>query len=514
MIMQRKVLFLFVSLALAGICPWLGSQALATETTQSDNVAIIGADIIEDIETKIELQKQTELVAHELLYILEQEGYFLSHVEQTGEREVEVHLGRIEKITISDFSEKSKTSMISILKSELSEHPRLKEMDRALALINDLHGVSATISFERIDESGSYELVIVGRESRQNGQISIDSVSRSPTGDLRYQLYQTFNGFFTGGDQLRLQGAFVDAEGAPNQKSFFGSYQTPVGSQGAYVELSAGDFRTEVPIEGTSTVVLTNAGFSILPGSATRHDYEGQSAGITLGHPIIRTHDKATYIIGSLDWSDDETKGVGDTENISADVSLFQRTENSLGQSYAYGVTAGFGDTSSFHEGDSGNFRYLQGSFGSIQPIPQIAKHTEFRIELFAQTASNKTPSSKLLGLGSSEFLRGYENSTFLGSTGFRGAVEIAHSYFFDSDILDRVTPLVFLDFGAVRNSNTNVTGASRPKVDSLASVGLGVRADIGYGANAEGFFGVPLLEEADGEVPAPRLYIRLSWGW
>lgn len=439
---MNKILLMGVfGITLLGANPCYVGDALAATNNQNEKVEVIGLDIVLDIEGRIDLQKEVELVAHELLYILEQDGYFLAHVYESGERKVQVNLGRIERVTIADFSEKSKVAINSILNAVLSDNPRLNEMDRALALINDLHGVSATISFERIDDEGAYELIIAGHEIRQNGQVSIDSVSRSPTGDIRYQLYQAFNGVLAGGDQLRLQGSFVDAEDSPNQRSVYGSYQVSVGAHGTYIEMSAGDFKTEVPLEGTSTVVVTNAGFSILPGSSTRHDFEGQSAGITLGHPIVRTHDKATYIIGSLDWSDDETDTVGDTENISGDLSLFHRIENSVGQSYAYGVTVGIGDAESLHEGDSGNFHYLQGSFGSIQPVKALSEHTEFGIEFFAQTASSKTPSSKLLGLGSSEFLRGYENSTFLGATGIKGSIELAHTYYYDRGFLNQVTP-------------------------------------------------------------------------
>ena len=95
------------------------------------------------------------------------------------------------------------------------------------------------------------------------------------------------------------------------------------------------------------------------------------------------------------------------------------------------GVTVGGGHTDSFHSEDSGDFGYLQGSFGTIQPLTAVAPQTELRVELFGQLGTNKTPSSKLIGLGSEQFLRGYENGAFVGETGARGSVEVAHSFYF-----------------------------------------------------------------------------------
>ena len=313
---------------------------------------------------------------------------------------------------------------------------------------------------------------------------------------------------------IRLQGAFVDVDNKADQRSVYGSYMFPIGSLGTFAEVSAGDFQTEVSIEGTSSVITTNTGFAILPASSTKHDYEGQSVSFTVGHPILRSHGKARYILASVDWSDDETDTVGDTEHLSGDLSLFHRQEQPSGQSYAVAVTVGGGHTDSFHSEDSGDFGYLQGSFGTIQPLTTVAPQTELRVELYGQFGTNKTPSSKLIGLGSEEFLRGYENGTFVGETGARGSVEVAHSFYFQRQIANQITPLAFIDVGAVKNDASNATSIRRPKSDVLASAGLGLRANIGYGANVEGFVGFPLMEDASGNTPAPRVYIRLAWGW
>ena len=432
----------------------------------------------------------------------------------TNKGEIVVFYGAIKEVSVVGFSEKVTVRIRQYFSSIATEKPNIKSIDRALALVNDIPGVAATVAFRKIDGDGNFEAVITGIEERQSGQVYVDSVARMPGGDTRYQIFQNFHSVFTGGDLVRLQGSFVDAENSPNQRSIYGSYTYPLTVSGTYLEFSAGDFQTEVPIEGTSTIITTNTGFSILPGVSTRHGFEGQSASLTIGHPFIRTHDKAAYVLGSIDWSDDETGAVGDTETISGDVSVFYREENANGQSYAVGATLGMGHADSFHSGDTGDFGYLQGSLGVIVPLEEIAPHTEFRFELFGQIATADTPSSKLIGLGSEEFLRGYENSTFLGSTGLSGSLEIAHSFYPVNKTINVITPFAFFDFGTVRNDSSKATSISRPKSDSLASAGIGLRMSLFDRASVEGFVGQPLMEDATGKTPSPRLYMRLGWGW
>lgn len=487
---------------------------LPAAATPHGAIEVNGLGELDYLLEQIETEKEIELIAHELHYLLEQQGYILSFPKVVNEKTVEVWFGQITTITVEGFSQNTSAKIRDYFTANISDKPLVSEIDRALALTNDIPGVEATVAFRKDDNDGNYEAVITGAEVRQSGQVSVDTVSRSVSGDTRFQILQNFNSIIQGGDLVRLQGTFVDADDTSNQRSVYGSYMFPIGSLGTFAEVSAGDFQTEVSIEGTSSVITTNAGFVILPASSTNHDYEGQSVSFTLGHPIMRSHDKARYILASVDWSDDETATVGDAEHVSGDLSLFDREEQSSGQSYAAGVTLGGGHTDSFRPQDTGGFGYLQGSFGTIQPLEVVAPQTELRIELYGQLGTIKTPSSKLIGLGSEQFLRGYENGTFVGETGARGSVEVAHSFYFRREIANQVTPLAFIDLGAVRNDASNSTSVSRPQSDVLASAGLGLRANIGYGASVEGFIGFPLMEDASGKTPAPRAYIRLAWGW
>jgi len=499
---------IFLSVALSILIP---TQAIAGSGIKI--TALDGIDTLSDISKEIDTNQSAEIVAHELHYLLEQQGYILAYPSIVAENEVQVRFGKILRVSVSGFSEKTARLIEDYFQPTLIGVPNIKKIDRALALTNDIAGVSATVAFAKLANIGEYEAVISGVESTQSGVIAIDTVSQKFFDDKRVQLQQNFSSVFQGGDLIRLQGSFVDPKGAPDSQSVYASYLFPIGNHGAYAELSAGDVQTALTVEGRTTPIQFNGGSFILPGSSTNENFEGQSASVTLGYPLERLHGRATYLIGSVDWSDDETQRLGDTETTSIDLSLFSRHEKTDGQSVAYGLTIGAGDTDSYLNGASGTFQYLHGSFGLIQPMNALAKNTELRFELFGQISSDKAAGSKLIGLGSEQSLRGYSNATYTGQTGAWGSIEIAGTVPVDSHWSSQITPLAFIDFGAVRNSRENVT-RSRPKSDFLASVGTGLRMNFGSSGRLEGFVGVPLLEDGSGRVPDPRTYLRLSWGW
>ncbi len=506
----QDVLCLYLGLLLFYVCiP--NSHAAAQDYVPAK---VTGLGELAYLKDKVNLENNPEIVAHELKYLLEQEGYILAVARVVNNNEVSISFGAIKQINVLGFSYNVESRIRQYFLVASTSRPHIDDIERALALTNDIPGLSATISFKRLDDRGNFEAVVTGTEVRQNGQVVVDSTSKSIGDDTRFQIFHNFNSVLTGGDILRLQGSYINSKDNPNSRSVFGSYAMPINNHGTYVELSAGDFQTDILVEGTSKILTTNTGFFILPSSTANYNYEGRSVSLTVGHPVIRQHDKAVYVLGSLDWSDDETETVGDTKTYAANGSLFYREEASDGFTYALGVTLGAGYSDTYHSDDTENFSYLQGSFGIIKPVESIASRTELLFEFIGQLGSKHTPSAKMIGLGSEAFLRGYENATFIGASGVIASVEIARAFSPPNNAVNAVTPFAFFDFGAVRNDSSNATNGGRPKNDSLASTGVGIRMTVFDQANIDGFVGVPLMADTNGETPSPRLYIRLSWGW
>ena len=485
-------------------CFSLNSKATAQDFPP---IQVTGLGDLEYLQDRINLENHPQVVAHELKYLLEQQGYILAAARVVNNAEVAISFGAIKKVNVEGFSDNVASRARQYFLAASIDRPHIDDIERALALTNDIHGVSATISFKRLDDQGNFEAVLTGIEQRQNGQMIVDSTSR-------LQIFQNFYSVYTGGDILRFQASRISSNGDSNPISIFGSYATPINNRGTYVELSMGDFQTSVTVEGTSTLTTTNAGFIILPGSKARYGYEGRSASLTLGHPVLRQHDKAAYVLGSLDWSDDMTETVGDTETFTINGSVFYREEAASGFTYAVSATLGAGNTDSYFSVDTENFTYLQGSFGAIKPVKSLSPRTELLFEILAQIGSKHTPTSKMVGLGSEAFLRGYENSTFLGTSGVIASVEIAHAFYPVNEAINSITPFAFFDIGTVQNDRAKATLFNRPEGDSLASAGVGFRMRAFDQTSVNGFLGIPLMADASGETPSPRLYVNLSWGW
>ena len=491
--------------------------SISSASAQSDDVAgrvtVSGLEpgLIENL--NIDPDQPINDLAAQLLHALEQSGYILATVTTVSDRHLHVDLGKITLITVTDLGPDTERTIKDLL-SNVRKNPKLAEIDRALALINDLPGVSATFAIKRIEGENSFEVVVSGSERWQFGALSFDSTPRNQFAQNRINLQQDFYGVATGGDVVRFQGVYIDGDGKPEQHSIFAAYQRPIGSQGAYAEIGYGDIETEVDVRGESTAEITSTGFTIDPGIVTNHDFFGQFAVFTLGYPVTRYHDRSTYLVGNLDYISDDTSGVGDTNTWTVDLSLFHSYQSQTGSSFAVAVTLGGGDTDSYIDADDGDFYHLQLGSGYIQPLSAISPATELRLEGYGQISTTGTPNSKTIGLGGTDFLRGYQSSAFSGNSGFFGTIEAAHAFDFTGNIFQHVVPFVFADFGMVQNPDKKQNTTTRPSSDGLVSIGFGAKINMTQSVLLDGYVGVPMMEDANDRIPGPVGYMKLTWSW
>ena len=462
----------------------------------------------------INTDQPIELLAADLLHALEQRGYILATVDLTDDGILNVDLGRINKITVMGLDSKSELRARGYLETATGEKPNVKNIDRALALINDLPGISASIAFERSPTDGAYELVLAADQRRQFGGVSLDSTPRNLFKQNRINLQQDFYSVLTGGDIVRLQGAYIRGDDKPAQRSVYGSYQIPVGKDGFYLEGSVGDLKSETSVVGTSTTAITSSGVTIIPGAVSNHDFEGQTASLTAGYPLVRTHNSALYIVSALNYSDDTTDSLGDAESILGSISVFHNHHSATGESIAAGISLSYGSVDDFINTKDGNFGHLRVGAGYIQPVHAISQNTEIRLEGYGQIGSTKTPASSGFNLGSEEFLRGYSTATFSGNSGLAATAELAHAYHPTIDYIHRLTPYIFIDVGYIENASSQVNATTRPENDTLVSFGLGATANFENNLQLLGYFGIPVMEDASNKVPGPRPYLKLSWSW
>lgn len=462
----------------------------------------------------IDLQQPLSVVVQHMVHGLEQKGYFLATVMVKPEGVIAVDLGSINLIRINGFSEKVEKRIRGYLTEAMKTQQTMNNYDHALALINDMPGVAASMAFELDKEKGGYAVIISGQEGWQFGSVSVDSTPRNLFQQNRISLQQNFYNTVTGGDVVRFQGGFVSGDGKPDQTSLYLDYEFPVGNSGLFAEFSVGDVSSETAITApTSQSFSTSTGFTFTPGGTTRHDFEGQFASLVMGYPLAHQHDGATYILANVDITRDETQGIGKTDISFAEVSAFQTYYSPDGWSYVVSVTVGGGDVDSYIDAYDGTFSRAQFHLGYIQPVKLIAAETELRLETSVQLGSSDTPNALLLALGDEQFLRGYESSTFSGANGMVSSAELAHSFKVNKSLVRHVTSFVFLDAGFVSNSDEWVS-PRRPKKDNLVSTGVGASAGLTNNVSLYGYLGIPLLKDYSGATPSPRGYLRLGWSW
>jgi len=489
-------------------------HACAQDDVRQAHVQINGVDNALIKSLGVELGQSSESLRGDLVHALEQNGYIGARVFATSTTSLSVDLGSIKIVTINGVRKIVEERIHLYLLPALDGPPRIQKLDHALALINDMPGVVANFALHFLEEENTYELIVDAQEFEQAGAISVDSTPRNLFSQNRVSLQQNFNNVLVGGDLIRFQGSFVNGNGSPNQYSYYGAYLFPVGDQGAFIEVDGGDIKTETNVHGASQAVITTSGFTILPGTVSKTNFDGVIASINFGYPLERSHSGGTYILSGVDYSSDRTARVGNITNWTADISLYRNYHGASGESWAGGITLVGGRTNSYLPNHDGSFGQLQFGGGYIHPVKVISPQTEIRIEAYGQISTINTPDAKTLGLGSIDFLRGYETSTFVGTSGMHGTVEIAHSYFLFNDVIESITPFLFGDYGVVQNPNQKKNLTNRPKNDGLLSAGLGASVNLRNNLLLEGYVGAPLLADAGGNVPSPRAYMKMVWGW
>lgn len=451
--------------------------------------------------------------AAQLTHYLEQNGYLLAVVHVVEDGTLEVNPGTISNISVTGLNPKNEVKVKGIIAAQINEIPLQADFDRALALINDLPGVSATFALERVVQS-EYTLHVNAQETNGSGGILIDHSPRNLGDDYRINLHQSFNSLITGGDVLRLQAVWLDSDSNSQQQYLSLSYQFKLGSEGAFAEVGYSDFKSDTNIQSRPTSFTTGFGTVILPGSTLSRNFDGQHYYVTGGFPIKRTHDEAFYAIGQLDYSVDKTQGIGESDVTHGDLGLFYNTHAPGGSSFYVGGYLGLGRSDSYVDSDNGHYWSAEFAIGYITPLPQIDRFTELRIEGFGKIADKHLPNSKLFSLGDEDFLRGYAASSFVGNNGFSASIELAHAYYLDNRYVNRVSPFVFLDVGYVANDSGKSNTNGRPNSAELMSTGVGVSAVFAHNLTADVYIGMPLMDDSTGTTPDPETFLRLGWRW
>lgn len=471
----------------------------------SDWLAAFAYQHVSGVDGVVTPQRYAE--ALELIY--REDGYFLAEVEilqaPGGQFVFRMHEGSIGQVSIEGVDDKLYRRIRSYVEPIVGRAAlNKKEFERAIALANDLAGVSITTEIDYPDPEGGARLQLLGQTVRQSGRAAIDNPPRqfakSVTGAVTQEFYNTL----VAGDLLRLQGEITYSGPVVGSGVTVGGtayYRAPIGPSGLYFEGYAGNVYARRDASGT----LVNT------------QLRGLNTGVVLGYPWLR--DLHQYGYALVEARHSRVNSTGGGFNYTSGV-------NALGGMLLYGynmsngapIRAGVNLTVGERVGTSGgiddgdaHFWHVRAGFGTSQPLDALVHNLAYRFEIFGQYTTSRLPHAEEFYLGDRTLLRGYSFAEASGDIGVTGTFEIDYTIEPESELVSRVTPYAFIDFGRIVN---NAPAIFEERSRTLASTGVGLTAVFANDFSLNTYVGVPLLAGARTPRHSAAIYMGLTKSW
>lgn len=384
----------------------------------------------------------------------------------------------------------------------------VKDLERALLLINDLPGVSArSVIAPSKTKTGAADLTIMVDRDPYDAFIGLDNYGSRFLGRWEASAGGSLNSALLHANE-KITGQVVYAPHGPltdHELAYIaGSYWTPIGSKGTNLELFYSYTDTE-------------------PGLDLRDfDVQGRShyVALTLKHPFIRSRDLNLTGRVLLDGRNvDSENNIPDNreDNVRAlraggrlefADGIFTGGVSSLDIEFAKGLSIlGASDSNDANltrpDGDPQFFKLEL----EAQRLQRLAQQLNILVGFKGQWSNSAQLASEEFGVGGSSFGRGYDPSEIVGDDGIAGKVELQWNPLWNTSWMNNSQVFGFYDVGKVWNDDSTTSG-----VDSLASTGIGFRADIIHDIQTEFYVAVPLTRDVQAENDDnARLYLSVS---
>ncbi len=444
-------------------------------------------------------------IASRLRTLYREDGFFLADVQAVLDPardtlSIRATEGNIGGVTVEGLRRPLSRRVASYFGHVGGDRPAHRDaFERALMLASDLAGVDVRGEFHAPSDAPAAELRLVGRELRQAGSLSFDTVPLASGTAVRGYLLQQVNSPLRGGDTLRVMGfGAVEPDGA---HSLVGTayYRSPIGSRGTYVEARGGNAFARREYRDI----------------ALSSDLRGVNAAAGVGHPIRRNLHEYLYAIGEYEWLDARST-FGSSSPVSS-------TSQSGRLTMVYGYTASSGALTQVSAtatagrgpvGDTGRdegFAHLRMSAGTLVPLGQ---RTVQRFEVMAQPWASPLPVVEHLFLGYGPYLRGFPVIEFQGERGLKGTAELSHALVAagrDGGAFELV-PSVFVDFGYA--SSRDVVAPYAARAAGLASAGVGLRMALPGRLFVSGWVATAISDGPQTPAGKTRAGIQVTRGW
>ena len=445
-------------------------------------------------------------VAADLTAKYRNDGYILTQVivpPQTiedGTVRLQVVEGSIDEVYIKGATD-AETKALPLMRRYAANMSRQgplnsKDLERALLLINDLPGVYArsvlTPSKNRI---GAADLIITVERDPYDAFLGVDNYGSRFLGRWGVNAGAAANSaLFHANEKISGQVVYVPHGPLTDHELAYvsGSYWLPVGDMGSNLELFYSYTNTE-------------------PGLDLREfDVEGRSHYIsaTLKHPFIRSRD--LNLTGRIfldgrnvknennipDNREDNIRALRAGGRLEFVDSIFSGGLNSLDVELAKGLSmlgaSGKNDTNLSRPDGDPQFVKLE---AEVRRLQRLSNQVNVLLGAKSQLSNAAQLSSEEFGIGGSSFGRGYDPSEIVGDDGIAGKVELQWNPLWQAGWINSSQIFGFWDVGKVWNDDSTTS-----KIESLASTGIGFRADLISDIQTEFYVALPLTRQIEAE--------------
>ncbi len=496
---------------------------LVLKDVSMEGLSVYSADDIKPLyasklNTKITLADVYALAAA-LTTKYRNDGYILTQVivpPQTiadGIVRLRVVEGSLDQIKVDGTgAQGSNGDIINLYVGELKSKGVLnnKNLEKTLLLINDLPGVTArSVLSPSKTVTGASDLTILVERKAVEGNVAVDNFGSRFLG--RWEVLGGFalNSLLGQNERISAQMAYAPSDQGFEPELLYGELAAtlPVGSYGTKLQANLGKSRTE-------------------PGAfLDQFDVKGTSyfSGLKVLQPIIRTRDTNLSASLGLDRRSTKTKSNVDTNKDDDLTSLrlgshFDFVDTAFSAAVTntnLEISQGLSILGASKNGDAdlsrpaGDVTYTKVT-GDITRLERLTNSISLQTAIKGQLANGALLSAEEFGLGGANGIgRGYDPSEIVGDDGVAGSLELQWATPYNVSWLDNYTAYTFYDIGKVMNDDASSTDV---KTQSLASVGLGVRADIDSATRAGFMVAVPLTHDiaAENDNDA-RVFVNFS---
>jgi hemolysin activation/secretion protein len=417
-----------------------------------------------------------------------EDGYPLAEVSAvadpaTGILRWQVSEGHVDAVEVSEPHDRLTAAVLARLQPLTRSQPlHQADLERALALVDDMPEVSMTSRLVPSAKSSGHTLQVTIHRTPRQGWLAFDLVPLKPGHSKRLIVQDQRHGLAQPGDMLRLVGVVTHEPSRGH--SVFGNltYRVPVGLGGNYLEAIAGNGRSVRDLSGVPS----------------RSDLRGLNLSLAWGLPLARDLHGHTHLIAALEHANASQRWAGQTPQSEATaVRLYWVNAHTNASSRLRQTSVAFsaGQRPSTKMGASvdgeRHFAHFRAAYGLSGPWTLGDTALTQRLEGALQWSSHALPAVEKTTLGHYPYLRGYAPAEVAGDRGLGATWEVVRR----GSISRGMTPVVPFGFVSAGHVHSVAHAGRQTQGWTLASVGLGLRGVRPGGLSAETWLAVPLRD-------------------